>query len=145
MRCLWKLTKPESVLRSEGAEDQRLPEHKSLNLSINSLISSALMQVVECFKEQDKCSFENRFTVVIKTQFLTCKRRTWTLKPLFYRSMFSFVRLTNISSWLFCVRMSTLSSRHNNSKTKHISHLASTYRKRDLITFWSTMLHSFAY
>ena len=50
-KCFWKqtwgvfesTTKQESVLRSEGAEDQRLPEPSSLNLSQNSLISSALL------------------------------------------------------------------------------------------------------
>lgn len=45
------------------------PEPSSLNHSPNSLISSALMQVVGCFKEEKKCSFENRFIVVKKHFF----------------------------------------------------------------------------
>lgn len=58
-RCLWILTKPESVLPSEGAEDQRLLEPSSLNLSLNLLISSGVIQVVGCLKEQEKCTFNN--------------------------------------------------------------------------------------
>lgn len=92
----------------------------SLNLSLNSLISSALIQVAGCLMEQEKCSFENMLSVFIETIFFFFTwRRTWTLKPLWIKACCHLCTfLFKFSSWLCSVHTSTLCLHNNNSKTK---------------------------
>lgn len=66
LRCLWKFPKSETALKINVD-----PEPDSLNRSPNSIISSALMQVVWWLKRRKKLSFENRLTVDIKDFIFT--------------------------------------------------------------------------
>lgn len=121
MRCLWKLTKPESVLRSEGAEDQRLPEPQ---------LTEPFTKFTNFFRLDTSCGmFDGAGEVLLWKHAFSCYRntfiffftwrRTWTLKPLWIKVCCHLCTfLFKFSSWLCSVHTSTLCLHNNNSKTK---------------------------
>lgn len=71
LRCLWKFRKSECVPWVTELMINVDPERGSLNRSPNSIISSALMQVVWWLKWQKRLSFEIGLTVDVKDFIFT--------------------------------------------------------------------------
>lgn len=120
----------------------------SLNLSLNSLISSALIQVAGCLMEQEKCSFENMLSVVIETHlfFFLPEEEPELLNPfeLKYVVIYAPFCLSFPLDYAPYIRQHfayiTITPKQNHTYTR-----TSSYREHDLITFSSTMLEENLY
>lgn len=148
MRCLWKLTKPESVLRSEGAEDQRLPEPQ---------LTEPFTKFTNFFRLDTSCGmFDGAGEVLLWKYALSCYRNTFIFfLPEEEPELLNPFELKHVVIYApFCLSFPldyapyirqhfayiTITPKQNHTYTR-----TSSYREHDLITFSSTMLEENLY